>query len=354
MATEEITANLDKANKDASSANETLKENEAEITDAIKNAGDGANKSLATLQNSISSLKDTATNFANTLNIQIEEITTEPKNPSILKNIETSNYCPPTNNDTGNIISNYITNKLNNTKRIIETLIDQTMLLNQIMNSKNIINIGFEKDLNLKKTLNSKNKNYIITTQRLSQFYSRNINTQTSINNILKIVLIILSISIGFLLKTEFKDILKGTLSDKSIFIKPLLPTIISIGGFLVYIIYLFINKNIHEISPLIVLSTLLFIIFLQYSTIKLLNKQSPFMPILFGIAVLPYIILFIIEKLNLNHNIIPIHDKNTKLSFKINEDIKNLKLENTDLDEIFSKYKSILKKKEKQLVENT
>ena len=31
MATEEITANLDKANKDASSANETLKENEAEI-----------------------------------------------------------------------------------------------------------------------------------------------------------------------------------------------------------------------------------------------------------------------------------------------------------------------------------
>ena len=113
-------------------------------------------------------------------------------------------------------------------------------------------------------------------------------------------------------------------------------------------------TKNIHEISPLIVLSTLLFIIFLQYSTIKLLNKQSPFMPILFGIAVLPYIILFIIEKLNLNHNIIPIHDKNTKLSFKINEDIKNLKLENTDLDEIFSKYKSILKKKEKPLVENT
>ena len=241
---------------------------------------------------------------------------------------------------TGNLINTYLNTKFNNAINDLNSTKDQAMLLNDIMDSKNLLNKGFEKDLNLKKTLNSKNKNYIITMQRLSQFYSRNINSQTSINNIFKIVLIILSIGAVFLLKTDIKEILKGTLSNKSIFIKPLLPTIISVVGLIVYLVYLFNNKNIHEISPIIFLSIIIFIIYIQYMTIKLQSIKSPIIPVLYGIALLPYIILFIIEKLNLNHNIIPIHDKNTNLSFKINDDITNLKRDNANLDVILSKYK--------------
>ena len=237
-------------------------------------------------------------------------------------------------------VKTYLNNKFNYVVSDLKSTKNQVMLLNDVMDSKYLLKKGFEKDLNLKKTLNSKNKNYIITMQRLSQFYSRNINSQTSINNILKIVLIVLSIGVIFILKTDIKDILKGTLSNKSIFIKPLLPAILSIVGLIVYLVYLFNNKNIHEISPIILLSIIIFIIYIQYITIKLKSIQSPIIPVLYGIAWLPYIILFIIEKLDLNHNIIPIHDKNTNLSFKINDDITNLKRDNDNLNVILSKYK--------------
>ena len=237
-------------------------------------------------------------------------------------------------------VKTYLNNKFNSVVSDLKSTRNQVMLLNDVMDSKYLLKKGFEKDLNLKKTLNSKNKNYIITMQRLSQFYSRNINSQTSVNNILKIVLIVLSIGVIFILKTDIKDILKGTLSNKSIFIKPLLPAILSIVGLIVYLVYLFNNKNIHEISPIILLSIIIFIIYIQYITIKLKSIQSPIIPVLYGIAWLPYIILFIIEKLDLNHNIIPIHDKNTNLSFKINDDITNLKRDNDNLNVILSKYK--------------
>lgn len=237
-------------------------------------------------------------------------------------------------------VNTYLNNKFNYVVSDLKSTRNQVMLLNDVMDSKYLLKKGFEKDLNLKKTLNSKNKNYIITMQRLSQFYSRNINSQTSVNNILKIVLIVLSIGVIFILKTDIKDILKGTLSNKSIFIKPLLPAILSIVGLIVYLVYLFNNKNIHEISPIILLSIIIFIIYIQYITIKLKSIQSPIIPVLYGIAWLPYIILFIIEKLDLNHNIIPIHDKNTNLSFKINDDITNLKRDNDNLNVILSKYK--------------
>lgn len=338
----------------AAAAKNTIAKHSDSIQAAKKDHEEGGEDNtadfLTTLQEAIGALTKKAKELHSSLNEEEEEgdmaISTE-SGCSLLINQYTTQERLRQQQHTAAIkshvnthVNTYLNNKFNYVVSDLKSTRNQVMLLNDVMDSKYLLKKGFEKDLNLKKTLNSKNKNYIITMQRLSQFYSRNINSQTSVNNILKIVLIVLSIGVIFILKTDIKDILKGTLSNKSIFIKPLLPAILSIVGLIVYLVYLFNNKNIHEISPIILLSIIIFIIYIQYITIKLKSIQSPIIPVLYGIAWLPYIILFIIEKLDLNHNIIPIHDKNTNLSFKINDDITNLKRDNDNLNVILSKYK--------------
>ena len=221
--------------------------------------------------------------------------------------------------------------------RDIENSIDKSKIISDVLQSKQIIYKNIQKDRDSINKNQELNNNFIVTTGRLTQFYKDNIKGQKLLNNVLKLSFIVVFSVFLFLFKNDLIDIIKGTIADKSIFIKPELPTITSFIVIIIYLVWLFNNKNIREMSYFMIATLFIYVIFIPYLSIKLRN--NPLNPGLYGGALIPVILYFIIEKINMDHNIIPIYKKNSKLAFNMGEDVQSILNENESISKIITDY---------------
>lgn len=213
--------------------------------------------------------------------------------------------------------------------RIIETknnIINNIVLLdtfNYTINSKNDSIKRILLEYSDKLNNQSDNKNFIVTKKRLAQFYDRNTNKNNIINNIMKLLFIIISLSFLVIFKDELITMLKGSKDNiLPIYKKPELPTILSGIIFILYLSWFYVNKNIKEISIFMIATMIIYILFMQYLSTKdnLLNNN-----VLLGISVLPYIVYFIIEKVQFTHHIIPMYKKDFDFRSDIDSSINDI-----------------------------
>ena len=218
----------------------------------------------------------------------------------------------------------YVEDEKYKIKMLLDTLSDKNLIYNNI---KNIVK-------KIKETTEN-NEKKIITESRLTHFYNDNIKGQLLTNNILKLIFILVFAVFIFLFKNDMKMILKslGKLSY-DIFRWNLpsisqiimeMPLIISISIGIFYIMWLYNNENIREISYYMIGTFIIYLMIIEYLINKLNNTKIKL--VLYPIAIIPYILYYIIEKINMDHNIIPIYDKDTKikLAYKNNERLETL-----------------------------
>lgn len=219
----------------------------------------------------------------------------------------------------------------------IDNIQSKAYLLMDTVYTKTTILNNLKKDAYAFNKNQNRNTNFVVTTGRLTHFYNDNIKGQNTQNNVLKLAFITVFAVFLLLFKNEIKAIFKGTPEHRSIFVQPELPAIACVIFMIVYLVWLFNNKNIREVSYYMIATFLGYILFIQYSSIKLAN--NPLKPGLFGAAIIPFVLYFIIEKLNLDHNIIPIYKKNTKIAYKLNDEIQSLERENSEVTQIIKDY---------------
>ena len=237
-------------------------------------------------------------------------------------------------------VNNVIDNLGADIRSDIDNIRSKATLLQDTLNTKITIFNNLKKDTDTFDKNQKKNTNFVVTTGRLTHFYNDNIKGQNTQNNVLKLAFITVFSVFLLLFRNEIKEIFKGTLEHKSIFVQPELPTIVCLVFMIVYLVWLFNNKNIREVSYFMIATLVGYVLFIQYSSIKLAN--NPLKSGLFGVAIIPFVLYFIVEKLNLDHNIIPIYKKNTKIAYKLNDDFKSLNLENTELTNNITNYDTL------------
>jgi hypothetical protein len=113
-------------------------------------------------------------------------------------------------------------------------------------------------------------------------------------------------------------DIFMGKIPSISSIISNM-PLIISLLTGLIYVIWESNKNDTREISYPMIGTFIVYVIFIRYLILQL--KDTPFSNALYVLSVFPYLFYYIIEKLNLDSNIIPIYDKNIKLAYKSQED---------------------------------
>jgi hypothetical protein len=217
-----------------------------------------------------------------------------------------------------NLLNEYVKTIFKDIKNDIDNIQERAVILTDILATKKVLFNNLERRRAKFNNNQYQNRNFLVTTRRLTHFYNENIKGQNTQKNVLKLTFITVFSVFLLLFKNEIKDIFRGTLLHKSILVKPELPTIMCIVFMILYLVWLFNNRNIRDVSYYMIATFIGYIIFIQYSSIKLEN--NPMKPGLFGAAIIPFVLYFIIEKINLDHNIIPIYDKNTKIAYKSNE----------------------------------
>ena len=242
-----------------------------------------------------------------------------------------------------NIVEN-ITSDLKNKLEQLELLTDTVDVKNQLLhNMKNNGKIIQDK--------NESDHNHIVTTGRLTHFYNDNIKVHNTINAILKLIFVIVSITFIFIFKTEMKMILKeaGQLSY-DIFMGKIpsissiisnIPLIACLLNAVSYGIWELNKHDIREISYPMIMTFIVYVIFIRYLILQF--KDTALSPALHVLSILPFIFYYIIEKISFDSNIIPIYDKNIKLAYKqpiaeprinsINSNMKDLDKKISDMD---------------------
>jgi len=195
----------------------------------------------------------------------------------------------------------------------------EILLLEEIEHSKIVLLESIIKDNKTIKTYNDKTYNYNITTKRLTQLYAKTLSTEEIYNNILRVIGIIMVISAGFIFKDDIKDAIMGTPSQLPIYKNPQIPTIVSLLLLILFSIWLFNNREIHEMSFYMFTFFIINIFFIQGVTIRL--DDDPKKNIMYALAILPIVIFYIIEIIDIDNHIIPVHKSN--LPVFTPEDIK-------------------------------
>ena len=236
-----------------------------------------------------------------------------------------------------NLLNEYVNSIFKDIKNDIDNIRERAVILTDILSTKKVIFNNLTSDTNKFTNNQDQNRNFLVTTRRLTHFYNENIKGQNTQKKVLKLTFITVFSVFLLLFKNEIKDIFRGSLLHKSILVKPELPTITCIVFMILYLVWLFNNRNIRDVSYYMIATFIGYIIFIQYSSIKLAN--NPMKPGLFGAAIIPFVLYFIIEKINLDHNIIPIYEKNTKIAYKLNEALQSYSTEAASLNNIITDY---------------
>lgn len=341
-------AKLNSAAKKAEKVSAKNKEDSDKVKDARKNQepkpNEPASKSyLATAKIHMELLNDLSKTFSDMITEEEEEVeklneSPAPPGPSPSPpSVATTMSCREEIRELlheieDEIIMTYYEGK-NNIIKLLDTL-----------RSKEIIYSNIQKVVIRIKETNDNNEKKIITESRLTHFYNDNIKGQLLINNILKLIFIVVFAVFIFLFKNDMKMILKSlgklsydifrwNLPSVSQIIMEM-PLIISLSIGIFYIMWLFNNENIREISYYMIGTFIIYLMMIEYLINKLNNTKLK--SVLYLIAVIPYILYYIIEKINMDHNIIPIYDKDTKtkIAYKDNKSLETL-IKNDDINKM-------------------
>lgn len=307
----------------------TTEQMDDKSSDEFMNVGNDLQDSISNLQTLVEEIQ------SSTLSYDDQVDSTMESDESVLSDEE-----PEETEDTeetrnlryANLIK-IIKSKVKLSRDKIIQLEEYILLLNDVMESKQVIINNLKTSIDEIIQNNNDNNNYIVTTGRLSYFYDKNINKQNKYLILLKIVFYLLFAYLIFISRNDLKDIIKGTIDIPAIYKSPQIPTIISLVLLLLTFIWLFNNKQIHEISIPMIFCIIIYILFIQLCAIKL--KDNPLYPALFGVPIVPYFIFYMIEKMNMDKNIIPLYEKNTRLAYNVNKKVQELESTNKLIDKI-------------------
>ena len=347
------TADLeDHANKLAKATAESKEKND-KVKDAKKHQtpepNTPASKSyMASAKTHMDMLSDLSKTFSDLITEEEEEVATLKKSPP-----PTSHGSSPSSSSTTMPCNEIIKDLLEEIKDDIIIYVEEgkykIRILLDTLRSKEIIYSNIDKAVTRINETNDNNEKKIITESRLTHFYNDNIKGQLLINNILKLIFIVVFAVFIFLFKNDMKMILKSlgklsydifrwNLPSVSQIIMEM-PLIISLSIGIFYIMWLFNNDNIREISYYMIGTFIIYLMIIEYLINKLNNTKLQ--SVLYPIAVIPYILYYIIEKINMDHNIIPIYDKDkkTKIAYKDNKSLETL-IRNDDINKMIDDLK--------------
>ena len=237
----------------------------------------------------------------------------------------TFNATPPLEDCTGYVLEKIYDKIVENITSDLKTKLEQFELLTDTVDVKTQLLKNMDRTENLIDEKNELDKNHIVTTGRLTHFYNDNIKVHNTINAILKLIFVIVSITFIFIFKTEMKMILKeagqllydiftGNIPSISSIISNI-PLIACLLNALSYGIWELNKHDIREISYPMIGTFIVYVIFIRYLILQF--KDTALSPALHILSILPFIFYYIIEKISFDSNIIPIYDKNIKLAYK-------------------------------------